>query len=68
MRSPAGEPPLQTPGYNAAPPPGVTKSTGTAVDIRVGRQLAKPLKPARRADVLPPTGDDGTVAENCLPI
>jgi hypothetical protein len=59
-----GEPALQTPDYNAPPPPDTVKSTGAAVDPGVGGALGQPPKPAVRSQGLLPTGDDGTVSEN----
>lgn len=59
-----GEPALQTPDYNAPPPPDTVKSTGQPADPGVGGDLGQPPKPAVRSEGLLPTGDNGTVTEN----
>lgn len=59
-----GEPALQTPDYNAPPPPGAVKSTGPAVDPGVGGALGQPPRPAARTDGNPPADDDSTLGEN----
>ena len=58
-----GEPALQTPDYNAPPPPGVIKSTGPAIDPGVGGDLGEPPKPAVRPQVQPPGDGAGQAAD-----
>ncbi len=58
-----GEPALQTPDYNAPPPPGAVKSTGQPNDPGVGGALGQPPRHAARSEGLPPTGDNGTITE-----
>jgi hypothetical protein len=59
-----GEPALQTPDYNAPPPPDALKSTGAAADPGVGGALGQAPQPAVRSEGLLPTGDDGRIGEN----